>query len=93
MLKQRTYKVYDYDLWRDDNGYYVNDVFETDIIITVNDYTSDKEIIKALKEEGLLKKNLRYKSFDIHGDIDCLYVEYFSQRTGLMPICELRRID
>ena len=93
MLKQRTYKVYDYDLWRDDNGYYVNDVFETDILIIVNDYTSDKEIIKELKKEGFLKKNLRYSSFEIYGDTDNLYVDYYSQRTGLMPVCELRLID
>ena len=93
MLKQRTYKVYDYDLWRDDNGYYVNNVFETDITIVINDYTSDKEIIRKLKKEGLLKRNLRYSSFEVYGDTDSLYVEYYSQKTELMPICELRRID
>jgi len=93
MLKQRTYKVYDYDLWRDEYGYYVNDCYETDIIITVNDYTSDREIIKKLKEKGFLKKYLRYKSFEVYGDIDDLYIDYFSQKTGLIPVCKLRLID
>jgi len=93
MLKRRTYKIYTYDLWRDEHGYYVNNVSETDMAITINDYTSDKEIIKTLKKEGFLKKNLRYKSFKIYGDIDNLYVEYYSQRTGLIPVCELRLID
>ncbi len=93
MLKRKTYKVYDYDLWKDEGGYCVNDIFETDITITINDYTSDKEIIRKLKKEGFLKKNLRYSSFEIYGDTDNLYVEYYSQKTGLMPVCELRLID
>jgi len=93
MLKRRIYKIYSYDLWRDEHGYYVNDCYETDIIITVNDYTSDREIIKKLKEKGFLKKNLRYKSFEVYGAIDDLYIDYFSQKTGLIPVCKLRLID
>jgi len=91
-VMKKVYKIYDYDLWRDEYGYYVNNVFGTDFTVALNDNATDLEIIRMLKDKGFINKYIRNKSLNISGDEYCIYVEYCTQKTGLMPVCELRLV-
>lgn len=74
------------------DGYEVNDACNSDYVIEFKDYQfGDKDIIRELKNCGLLNKNLKNKSIDIEGNENTLYVNYVTNRLGRYPICELRR--
>jgi hypothetical protein len=76
------YQIMNYELWGDD----VNNVFYTGLFIDLEEKDTDKQLIQKLKQAGFIKKNARFKSFDVNGEfgysilIDAHY----------KPFCELR---
>jgi len=76
------YRVYSYDLWgNEEDGYEVNDVMETNVVINVNFSKDDRHIVRQVKN-----KYIRYKDYTVDGEEGyCLYVNYKD-----VPYCELR---
>lgn len=74
------YEIFDYDVWgNEEEGYNVNDVIPTGIIIFTD--TSKSSICKKLGLDDPYKLDV-----DVHEDI--IYIEYDGK-----PYCELREID
>ena len=84
------YQLYSYDVWGNKkDGYQVNNVFKTDMIIEVKT-DSDEELIKELKK-CYINKYVRNSSIDIEGETEhTLYITY---TPTMYYLCELRRID
>ena len=77
------YRLYRYDLWgNEEDGYAVNDVFETDTVLKINSGASSRSIIRKIK-----KKYSRFSDYDVTGE-DIIYVNYMDN-----PCCEMRRED
>ena len=74
------YEIFDYDVWgNEEEGYSVNDVIPTGIIIFTD--TSKSSICKKLGLDDPYKLDVNYNEVVI-------YVEYDGN-----PYCELRKID
>lgn len=74
------YEIFDYDVWgNDEEGYSVNDVMPTGIIIYTD--TSKSSICKKLGLDDPYKLDVYYSE-------DVIYVDY-----NYKPYCELRKID
>lgn len=99
-----TFTVYTYEVWGNKrDGFEVNNRFkmseqiEIDLVTNgeTTSYSTDREIIKALKDADIIKKNCRYDSFTIEGEWD--YTLYVNQTNaavgGYYPICELENDD
>jgi len=96
-MKQYKFEIIDYfDVWGNKkDGYEVNDVVNTHIIVELEENYTDKDIIKALKDVGYLKNRLWTKKFDISGEFNLsLYINStLSKFAGYYPLCELRNIS
>ena len=76
------YEIFDYDVWgNDEEGYSVNDVIPTGVIIYTD--TSKSSICKKLGLDNPYKIDVYYDHDD---DVVC--IEYYGK-----PYCELRKID
>ena len=87
----KQYKLYDYDVWGNEkDGYDVNNVWSTNEIYEISEkgMESDKQMIKELKKQGLIKKGIRFSSIDIDGDERTIYLGYKGK-----PEFELRLVD
>ena len=74
------YEIFDYDVWgNEEEGYDVNDVMPTGIIIYTD--TSKSSICKKLGLDDPYK-------IDVYYSEDVIYVNY-----NYKPYCELRKID
>ena len=76
----KKYEIFDYDVWgNEEEGYSVNDVITTGIIIYTD--TSKSSICKKLGLDDPYKLDVYYSE-------DVIYVNY-----NYKPYCELRKID
>ena len=74
------YEIFDYDVWgNEEDGYTVNDVMPTGIIIYTD--TSKSSICKKLGLDDPYK-------LDVYVNEDVIYIDY-----NYKPYCELRKID
>ena len=74
------YEIFDYDVWADEEeGYSVNDVIPTGIIIYTD--TSKSSLCKKLGLEDPYKIYVYYTE-------EVIYIDY-----NYKPYCELRKID
>ena len=74
------YEIFDYDVWgNEEDGYDVNDVIPTGIIIYTD--TSKSSLCKKLGLDDPYK-------IDVYVNEDVIYVDY-----NYKPYCELRKID
>lgn len=74
------YEIFDYDVWgNEEEGYSVNDVIPTGIIIYTD--TSKSSICKKLELDDPYK-------IDVYYSEDSIYIDYDGN-----PYCELRKID
>ena len=74
------YEIYDYDVWgNDEEGYSVNDVMPTGIIVYTD--TSKSSICKKLGLDDPYK-------LDVYYNEDSIYIDY-----DYKPYCELRKIN
>ena len=74
------YEIFDYDVWgNEEEGYNVNDVIPTGIIIYTD--TSKSSICKKLGLDDSYK-------IDVDVNEDSIYIDYDGN-----PYCELRKID
>lgn len=82
------FRLYTYDVWgNEEDGYNVNDVFQTSEIYKLfKDYT-DREILEALQEQGAIPKaGIQLDLVDIEGDFGTSLAFYYNGR----PEFELR---
>lgn len=85
----RKYDVHTYDVWGNaKDGYNVNDVYPRSATIELADDAEDADIIRALKNAGILRSKARYSSFDIDGETG--YTLYVNYSPTSYPLCELR---
>lgn len=103
-MKKFKFQVYDYDVWENSrDGFEVNNIYPAlignnlfnskEVFITLAENCTNKDIIKALKKSGWLKKTLKDKCFIIEGDFDYgLYISYDTTNLPYYPVCELRRL-
>lgn len=85
------FEVRSYDVWGNKkDGYEINNVFASDIIIVVPDDWSKSDIIKQLKEEWGMKKGYQARHFQFEGDDE--YSLYLYRLSDYLPVCELRRV-
>lgn len=76
----KKYEIFDYDVWgNEEDGYDVNDVMPTGIIIYTD--TSKASICKKLGLDDPYKMDVYYNE-------DSIYIDY-----DYKPYCELRKID
>ena len=74
------YEIFDYDVWgNEEDGYSVNDVIPTGIVIYTD--TSKSSICKKLGLDDPYK-------IDVYYNEDVIYIDY-----DYKPCCELRKID
>ena len=74
------YEIFDYDVWgNEEDGYDVNDVMPTGIIIYTD--TSKSSLCKKLGLDDPYK-------IDVYVNEDSIYIDYDGK-----PYCELRKID
>lgn len=74
------YEIFDYDVWgNEEEGYSVNDVMPTGIIIYTD--TSKSSLCKKLGLDDPYK-------LDVSVNEDSIYIDY-----NYKPYCELRKID
>jgi hypothetical protein len=72
-----TLEYIQYELINDGEGLSVNNKFRTSQTIELSEGMTDKEIIKACKNQGFIKQNIRYNSISIEGELEyTLYVNY-----------------
>ena len=93
-ITMNKYQLYDYEVWGNNkDGYEVNDILKTNTIISIPLNASDREIIRILKKESIIKNNIRFSSIDFEGETG--FVLYFSHHTQshYRPEFELRCID
>ena len=76
----KKYEIFDYDVWgNDEEGYSVNDVIPTGVIIYTD--TSKSSICKKLGLDDPYK-------IDVSVNEDAIYIDYDGN-----PYCELRKVD
>ena len=76
----KKYEIFDYDVWgNEEDGYSVNDVMPTGIIIYTD--TSKSSICKKLGLDDPYK-------IDVYYNEDVIYIDY-----DYKPYCKLRKID
>jgi len=86
----KTYKVVSYDVWGNKkDGFEVNEAHYTSFTVELSEDATNREIVKALKDCGYLKKGLHTKSVRIDGDEYCIY---FSDARNGKPEGELRLV-
>jgi hypothetical protein len=86
-MEKKNYRLYTYDVWGNEkDGYEVNDCFKTSEVYEIDNDLSDKDLIKSLKTQGLIKKGIHAKSITIDGEPD--YTFYFEYKGR--PEFELR---
>lgn len=72
------------DAWQEEDGYNINNIFDTGNFLILPDNVNTADIIKVLKKAGIL--NSRYRKFNIpYFWDDCFQVEYNN-----IPILELK---
>lgn len=83
----RRYREYGYDVWGNNkDGYEVNDVFKRDIV----EIDDQKDLIKEMRKQGLIKKGVRSKSIGIDGEPG--YTFYITDNRNGCPAFELRYV-
>lgn len=85
----KTYKVHTYDVWGNKNdGFEVNDVYPSCATIELPDDATDADIVRALKDVGVINAKCRTSSFEVDGETD--YTMYVNYLPIGYPVCELR---
>lgn len=85
----KTYKIYTYDVWGNaEDGYEVNNMFESSFIIMLKPDCSDQEIKEALIETGFCNDEILKEKIDTDGDDTIIYINLSDGE----PFCELREV-
>jgi hypothetical protein len=92
MAKMRkVYQVISYDVWGNEkDGFEVNQAFTTSFKIELPKDATDKQILKALKDVGYLKKGLHLSSVEFDNHETAIY---FTDARNQKPEGELRLIE
>lgn len=83
------YQLIEYDVWgNEEDGFVVNQAFYTKQYVDIPKGASDAEIVRILKDEGIIKKGIRTASVKIEGEEG--YTLYFTHGPTGQPGFELR---
>lgn len=83
------YELFRYDVVGNPReGYEVNDIYATGRYAEIPEDASDAEIVRILKEEGIIRKRIPAASIEIEGVPG--YTLYFTHRPTGRPAFELR---
>jgi hypothetical protein len=82
------YRIYDYDVWNDGEGFSVNDVFKTGMTVELNDDDTNENIISELINVGYLLESTTTEDVQIDGEME--YGLYLTEEETGIPIGELR---
>lgn len=86
------YQLINLDVWGNArDGFEVNAAYSTNTYVELPLEATDAEIIKILKDEGLIKKGIRASSVKIEGEPE--YSLYFYHAKTMRPEFELRRVE
>jgi hypothetical protein len=80
------YQYIEYHLDADNS---VDNAYLTDVYLTLSPDATDRDIIRALKQAGLLRAGLHYDKFAIGGELGGTLYPYHATHG---PVCELRRV-
>jgi hypothetical protein len=87
-----TFKVYTLDVWGNArDGYEVNDRSYTGSKVTLAESGTAGDILRALKDEGLVKKTARVAQMDID-DSNWPYAVYVNAAKTSKPVFELEAV-
>jgi hypothetical protein len=88
------YKLINYDLTSDGESWSVNDAHYTSIELEIAEDESDADIVQKLIECGFATELLEDVDVEIDGDPDySLYVNAEDPDKGMVPFCELRKVE
>lgn len=86
------YQLINLDVWGNArDGFEVNDRYATSTYVSIPEDSSDAEIVKILKDEGIIKKGIRTASVEIDGDFE--YSLYINEKKTGRPGFELMRVE
>ena len=86
----RTYNVHGLDVWGNEkDGFEVNDVYPSRGRVKIHDDASDAEVVRVLKAEGLIDRNIRFKSVEVDWN-ERGYEIYINEARSGRPVYELR---
>lgn len=81
------YRLYTYHVWgNEEDGWEVNNVFETDVLADINPTWSDRKLISILKIQYVIQNHIHSRYVEVEGDEDVLYFSYKGK-----PEFELRK--
>jgi hypothetical protein len=84
------YRIVDYDIYKYDGTWTVNNAMYTNFTIDIKEKDSDVEIFKKMKEVGFLSSGAKFKNLNIDGEFGySFYVDHETSRDS-KPFCELR---
>ncbi len=73
----KRYELIEYDVWGNRrDGYEVNQAFHTKQYFDIDTDWDDKRLIKELKGQGIIRKNVRSASVEIGGDDLAITFDY-----------------
>ena len=89
MTKEK-WQIADLDVWGNPkDSYEVNNVFRLDIYIDLPADFNKRDVIKALKQAGYLKKHVQHRQITMDGSEDFIYLE---QTKNGCPVCYLYKV-
>lgn len=83
------WQVVDLDVWRNEEGFEVNNVFRLDVYIDLPENFTKTDVIKALKQVGYLKKRIQNRQLSMDGSEDFIFIE---QAKNSCPVCYLYKV-
>ena len=87
-----TYDVHGLDVWGNAReGFEVNDVYPSRGQVEIPEDASHEEIVRALKAEGFIDRNIHMSSVEIDGEPG--YTLYIGEARTNKPVYELRVAD
>lgn len=88
--RTRTYDVHGLDVWgNEEEGFQVNDVYPSRGTVEISDDANDQEVVRALKSEGFIDRNIRFKSAEVDWT-ERGYEIYINEARSGRPVYELR---
>lgn len=89
----KIYEICTYDVWGNPtDGFDVNMVYATGEMISLTDEATLRQIIIALKNEGIIRRNCRFATFQF-APYESDTIIYIERAKDGMPLLELRMVS
>lgn len=85
------YELIEYDVWGNRrDGFEINEKYRTGVYVNIPDEAGNVQIIRILKNAGIIKKSVRHSSVEIEGEEG--YNLYFTHGPTGQPVFELEAV-